>query len=419
MFVKVSIYLDKRYVNKDGKSNVCIALRRNRECFFLPTHITVRPDEWDGKAIIGSSRYINSLNESIRNKEADVQVAVTQLQSAGMFFRKNIKEVAHLVRMQTDEEYAQAALALQEKQLAATNGVIARFVAYVGKVDNAGTKSLYEWTLSMIKAYCKSAKISSDLLMFDSINVAWLEDFQKFCRKTEKQNSVAIHLRNIRTVLNAAIDDGITSNYPFRKFKIRTEESVDKSYTSKELRRFFDCECTVKGVQEAQDMFKLMFCLIGINIQDLVNLEGISKGRILYSRLKTGKPYSIKVVPEALEIIEKYKGASLLLDCLERVPNFKTYSRRLRKNLCRVGIVSTPGKSCTGKAILPDICTGSARTSWATIAQEELDIPRDVIAAALGHHTIDVTSTYLRTDWKKKVDEANRKVLDWVFYSKK
>ena len=77
------------------------------------------------------------------------------------------------------------------------------------------------------------------------------------------------------------------------------------------------------------------------------------------------------------------------------------------------------GKKSTGKALLPKITSGSARTSWATVTQEELDIPRDVIAAALGHHTVEVTSTYLRTDWRKKVDQTNRKVLDWVFYGKK
>jgi integrase len=89
------------------------------------------------------------------------------------------------------------------------------------------------------------------------------------------------------------------------------------------------------------------------------------------------------------------------------------------KTLKKVGQKRISGKKNCGDALLPDICTGSARTSWATIAQEELDIPRDIIAAALGHHTIDVTTTYLRTDWRKKVDMANRKVLDWVFYEKK
>lgn len=53
------------------------------------------------------------------------------------------------------------------------------------------------------------------------------------------------------------------------------------------------------------------------------------------------------------------------------------------------------------------------------LPQEELDIPREVIAAALGHSTVDVTTTYLRTRWRKKFDDANRRVLDRVFYKKK
>ncbi len=166
-------------------------------------------------------------------------------------------------------------------------------------------------------------------------------------------------------------------------------------------------------------MFKLMFCLIGINAVDLANLEKPRNGRIEYERKKTHKPYSLKVEPEAKQIIDRYKGKLHLLDIVERVPNYKTYFNRMGKTLRKVGLVRVDGKKSIGKAILPDVCTGSARTSWATIAQEELDIDREVIAAALGHCTVDVTSTYLRTKWRKKVDEANRKVLDWVFYEKK
>ena len=115
----------------------------------------------------------------------------------------------------------------------------------------------------------------------------------------------------------------------------------------------------------------------------------------------------------------KYKGETHLLNILERVPNYKTYYNRLGKTLRKVGLTRVDGKTSTGKAILPDVCFSAARTSWATIAQAELGIDRETIAAALGHHTVDVTTTYLRTDWRKKVDEANRKVLDWVFYEER
>ena len=166
-------------------------------------------------------------------------------------------------------------------------------------------------------------------------------------------------------------------------------------------------------------MFELMFCLIGINGVDLAKArdKDVCKGRLNYKRTKTGKNYSIKVEEEALIIINRYKGKDgNLVNVMDRESsrknkdyNYHSYFNWMAKTL----------RNLDGGTLVPHICSGSARTSWATIAQEELDIPREVIAAALGHHTVDVTSTYLRTDWKNKVDEANRKVLDWVLYQKK
>lgn len=56
----------------------------------------------------------------------------------------------------------------------------------------------------------------------------------------------------------------------------------------------------------------------------------------------------------------------------------------------------------------------AARRSWATIAAE-LDIPKDTIGKALGHSEWDSSTTdlYIKFD-NKKIDEANRKVIDYL-----
>ena len=65
------------------------------------------------------------------------------------------------------------------------------------------------------------------------------------------------------------------------------------------------------------------------------------------------------------------------------------------------------------KALFPDLSSYWARHTWATIAAE-LDIPKETISAALGHEIgSSITSIYIRYD-QKKVDEANRKVIDYV-----
>lgn len=54
--------------------------------------------------------------------------------------------------------------------------------------------------------------------------------------------------------------------------------------------------------------------------------------------------------------------------------------------------------------------------SWATIAYS-LDVPEHIIAQALGHATAHtITSIYIKRD-EKKVDKANRAVIDYLLLS--
>ena len=64
--------------------------------------------------------------------------------------------------------------------------------------------------------------------------------------------------------------------------------------------------------------------------------------------------------------------------------------------------------------MFPHITTYWARHTWATIAAS-LDIPKETIAAGLGHGGNTVTDIYIDFD-RRKVDEANRRVIDWVYY---
>jgi len=54
-----------------------------------------------------------------------------------------------------------------------------------------------------------------------------------------------------------------------------------------------------------------------------------------------------------------------------------------------------------------------SRHTWATLAHK-VDIPKDVISLALGHSFgCDVTDIYIDFD-RDKIDEANRKVIDYI-----
>ena len=67
---------------------------------------------------------------------------------------------------------------------------------------------------------------------------------------------------------------------------------------------------------------------------------------------------------------------------------------------------------------LPPITTYTARYTWATLALS-IDTPIEVISQALGHsYGQAVTLGYIMPD-RRKVDEANKKVLNLLFGNSK
>jgi site-specific recombinase XerD len=163
----------------------------------------------------------------------------------------------------------------------------------------------------------------------------------------------------------------------------------------------------------------LSFYLIGINMADLLHLtaENLSSDRLYYRRAKTGRLYSIKVEKEAMDIITKYKGKKHLLKFLDN-SNYESLFSRINKNLKELGetkIVNHYGKKIKSTKY-NFLSTYYARHTWATIAAY-LEIPKETIAAALGHGGNDVTDIYINFD-QSKIDVANRKVLDYLAQEK-
>lgn len=296
----------------------------------------------------------------------------------------------------------------------AEKGILYYIGEYVKTKTKESTKIVFLTTMKRIGAFDGNAT-------FDTIDRAWLERFEAHeLLKGRKINGISIDLRNIRTVFNWAIDNEITTKYPFRKFSIKTERQQYLYLNAKEMKEIRDI--TLEPFMERyRDLFMLGFYLIGINLSDLLELPSdcIKHGRLQYRRNKTGRLYDIKVEPEAMEIINKYKGKGHLLDILDDGQVKETSFRRTLGNyLKRIGSVRMEKNSrgaLIKKVITPlhkDMIWYTARRSWATIAAE-LDIPKETIGKALGHSEWDSTTTdrYIQFD-NKKIDEANRKVID-------
>ena len=74
---------------------------------------------------------------------------------------------------------------------------------------------------------------------FKDITYTFLKDFETYLReKGNGVNTVAKHLRQLRTLVNEAINQGYihADAYPFRKFKIKQEKGRHEFLTPDELR---------------------------------------------------------------------------------------------------------------------------------------------------------------------------------------
>lgn len=402
---KTNFFLDKRTPRADGSCHLKISISAKRKTAYVPTDIWIQQSQWDAvTSSIVNHPHKRLLNSSLAMQRGQVEEYI--------FLAEREPGGKNLTAIDLRNGYVWGTDPAKQSEVMS---FYKRFKAFAS-TKSASTKSLYDHTLRMLLKFCP--KLES--LPWEAINADWLKRFDAFLAKGARgqgtsANYRAIHMRNIRSVFNAALDSEDTTLYPFRKFKIKSEKTRKRALALEQLRKLFDYP--VEGYAEIyRDMFKLIFMLIGINTVDLHRLKEITpEGRVEYRRSKTGRLYSIRVEKEAMEIIERYRGKKGLLCIADRWSDHRNFRHQLNKALQNIGTTRTGlGGKRSAEGAFPGVTSYWARHTWATIACY-LDIPKETIAAALGHSSNTVTDIYIDFD-QRKVDQANRRVLDWVLY---
>lgn len=398
---RAKLYLDTRAA-KDGKpAPLKVAINNKSKTALISLDIHLLPSQWDAK----SCKVVNHpnrlfLNNFLTRRLLDIETIVLRLAESGELGSMSALDIKqHILRQLSPE-----------KQEDGKERLFARRFLRFAESKKESTRLVYMNTYRRMSQFCDDL----ERLTFEDITKEWLVSYDTYLSETSpSRNARNVHFRNIRAVFNEALDDGITKAYPFRRFKIRPVATVKRSFSVEQLRTLFNAP-TDEHTEKALDLFKLIFFLIGINIIDLCKLRAMNNGRVEFYRSKTNRLYSIKVEPEALAIIDKYRGTGHLLDILDKHKSHRSFTTMLNGHLKDIGVVASDPAS---KPLFPQLTTYWARHSWATIAAE-LEIPKETIAAALGHGGNTVTDIYIDFD-RKKVDEANRRVLDWVLYGKR
>ena len=412
--ITTKLYLDTRAIKDDDPAPLKVAITKKRQAAYISLGIKLTKKQWDAKKqrIIDAPNKLR-LENYIKNKMMEIQNAIMDLQTKGELTKQTATQIKNKVIAYLDPE-------VNKKDL-----FINRYIEYMNSRSAQRTREIYETTLKKMRSF--DSKV--DTYSFEDISKDWLKrlDFE-LIKQGLRKNSRNIHFRNIRAVFNDAIDNEITTHYPMRTFDINPEQTEKRSLTIENLRTLFNYNVE-PWQQKYLDYFKLTFYLIGINPADILSCtdDNVVEGRLLYRRKKTGRLYSIRIEPEALEIIKKYRGKERLVNFSEKMKSYKQFIGKANKGLKTIGPISKI-KNLNKKpndfqkeyhkaynGIFPSISLYWARHTWATIAFS-IGIPEEIIAEALGHsHGNRTTAIYIDKS-VANIDAANRKVLDYVLY---
>lgn len=403
---KVSLYLDMRAV-KDGQPGpLKIKYYHKGSTIMLPTSIRLTPDQWMTDTIINHPK-AKQWNTMLRLRMVDITSEILEL------------EVTGKLGGMTPADLKKRLMATIGHSSRNENSFLPVYLEYVGRMENAGTISIWNNTLNRIKAFCDHKGYDVEDLTFDKMTVEWMEAFDSFLSKqAPKANARAINHRNIRTVFNYARKrKKMDIPYPYGDFKIRQQETRHQDLTVEETRKLKDYPLAEDHIIKSRDIFMLMIYLRGINGSDLFSAkkEQIVNGRLEYYRKKTGAFCSVKIEPEAQAIMDRYAGDKYILDIAEHWSDTKNYLRRMDKYLKRVGPVAVGKKGKKQyQGIFDKLASNGARHTWASLTFE-LGYSMDTASEGLTHkHGHRTTNIYVNKRYQKNVDKANRDVIDYI-----
>lgn len=292
------------------------------------------------------------------------------------------------------------------------------------------TSQSYRAMLSRLEEFAGSRN-----LMFSDITSNFLFNFDTFLRASDSKHGfgkisssgVRLYIGKIQHLFNLAKlkyndeDAGIVkiANNPFVKYKLPKVNGIKKKALSAEdIKRIkeFDIPVNMKGAMIARDVFVMSFLLCGMNTVDMYFLRPEINGRYEYERRKTAgrrddKAFiSIRIEPELEPYIDRYMDevGDRAFNFFLRYSSDKQFVTKVNGNLKSIG-------DALG---IENLTLYAARHSFATIARNDCGVSMDDVAMALNHKSgHDVTDTYIKKDWKR-IDDVNRKVIDYVFGKK-
>ena len=253
---KISLYHDTR----SGKNEFPIKLRisHKKEATYIGLGIKVAPHEWDEatNAVVGHKK-AKTYNSIILAMMGKTESILANLKLSGKLNKYSASQLKEII--ENDGEI------VEEKK--SESNFYEYYIICMEKKAKDKTRSSYNQALLNLLKFDENLKERS----FEDMDIKYIERFDDWFEKRGiSVNARAVYYRNIRSVFNDAVDEQLTENYPFRKFKIKKTPTKKRNLSVEELRLLKDFQTDYGMHAKYRDIFMLMFYLRGINAVDQI-----------------------------------------------------------------------------------------------------------------------------------------------------
>ena len=392
--MKVLLYLKKSGLYKSGKAPIMGRITIGRSIAQFSCKLSCNPDLWNPREsrMDGKSREAVEVNGRLENLLLSIQSAYQSLLARGCPF--GATEV---------KEQFQGSVQTRCMLIERLDMLIKEKESHIGVDIRKESMASYHSTRIHLQEFIQKKYKVSDLA-FSQLTENFIHEFQQYflgeCGFQESSfYNVATHLK---TVCRLAYREGLADILLFDKVKIgkgnkKLPKALDKEAFEKlKTLQFEDLE---EEMETARDIF-LFACYTGAAYCDLMELDKSHLVRddegslwLKFNRQKTGVPCRVKLLPEAIRLMEKLHSDER--ETLLPFMGYATYQSYLKALRLRAGI-SFP------------FTTHTARHTFATLITLEQGVPIETVSKMLGHSNVSMTERYAKVTPQKLFEEFDR-----------
>ena len=389
--MKVLLYLKKSGLDKSGKAPIMGRITIGRSIAQFSCKLSCNPDLWNPREsrMDGKSREAVEVNGRLENLLLSIQSAYQSLLARGCPFDA------------TDvKEQFQGSLQTRCMLIERLDMLIEEKESHIGVDIRKESMASYHSTRIHLQEFIQAKYKVSDLAL-SQLTENFIHEFQQYflgeCGFQESSfYNVATHLK---TVCRLAYCEGLAYILLFDKVKIskgnkKLPKALDRGAFEK--LKTLHLEDLEEEMETARDIF-LFACYTGAAYCDLMELDKSHLVRddegslwLKFNRQKTGVPCRVKLLPEAIWLMEKLHSDER--ETLLPFMGYATYQSYLKALRLRAGI-SFP------------FTTHTARHTFATLITLEQGVPIETVSKMLGHSNISMTERYAKVTPLKLFEE--------------